>query len=186
MNVPEDRSQTQSLVHRILRTRGEARRWRFEIIHGIARNVTFHPGDPKVSIEVDGRQISLLDPGGPIAVSDGDSVVVVAGLGDPCVSSYYFNETTGSGSINYTQRQARRMLTAGATAALAAVAILLTTVVAARSESHGSGISALHVLLYIASIIAGGAILLSSCGALAIGVQARKVSTLLKFVIEGR
>jgi uncharacterized protein YjlB len=111
MNVPEDPSQTerrdlaraQSLArfHRMLSKRGEARRWRFEIIQGTARNVTYHPVDAKTTIEVSGQPIQLAAPNGdPIAVSEGDSVLIAARVGDPGCASVYFNETTGGGSIN--------------------------------------------------------------------------------------
>jgi hypothetical protein len=197
MNVPEDSSQTerrnpastQSLarVHRMLSKRGEARRWRFEIIQGTARNVSFQPGDTKATIEVDGRHIQLAVPGGdPLALSEGDDVLIAARLRDPCCGSVYFNETTGIGSINSTHNQARRMLTAGAVGALAAVAIILTTVLAARGDSHFSGIRVVHIAMYLVSIIVSGAIFVFSCFLFTIGVQMRKVCALVRFVADGR
>ena len=197
MKVPEDPSQTerrdlaraQSLARfqRMLSKRGEARRWRFEIIQGAARNVTYHPVDAKATIEVSGRPIQLAAPNGdPIAVSEGDNVLIAARVGDPCCASVYFNETTGGGSINSMYKSARRMLTAGAVGALAAVAIGLTTVLAARGESRLSANSMLHVPIYLVSITVSAAILLFSCTMFAISVHMRKVCALMRFVADGR
>jgi hypothetical protein len=197
MNVPEDPSQTersnlartQSLarVHRMLGKKGEARRWRFEIIQGTARNVTFHSGDTKATIEVDGRRIQLEVPGGdPIALSEGDEVLIAARLRDPSCGSVYFNETTGIGSIDSTHSQARRMLIAGAIGALAAVAIILTTALAARGDSHFSGIRVVHIAMYLVSTIVSGAIFVFSCFLFTIGLHMRKVCALVRFVADGR
>ena len=106
--------------------------------------------------------------------------------GRPCCAPVSFNETTGGGSINSTSKSARRMLTAGAVGALAAVAIVLTTVLAARGESRLSANTVLHVPIYLVSITVSSAILLFSCTMFAISVHMRKVCALMRFVADGR
>jgi len=184
MNVPEDaRAQSIARVHRMLNKAGEARRWRFEIIQGVARNVRLRPGDAEATIEVDGRQIQLPVPSGrPIALSEGDDVLIAARGGNPCQGLVYFNETARAGSIDFAHKQARRMLLAGAIGVLAAVAIVLTTVLAARGDSHVPGFNVVHRASYLMSIIVSAAILVFSCFVLTIGVHVRKACALVRFV----
>jgi hypothetical protein len=77
------------------------------------------------------------------------------------------------------------MLTTGAVGVLTAVAIFLTTVLAARGDAHLSGISVLHAPIYLASIIVSGAMFVFSGSMFTIGVHVRKVCSLVRFVADG-
>jgi hypothetical protein len=187
VSVPED-SHTRSIArfHRLLSKRGEVRRWRFEIIRGAARNVTFHSGDSTATIEVADREVQLTAPGGDaIALSEGDDVLIAARLGDPCRGSIYFNETKDTGSIDSAHKQALRMLTAGAAGALAAGAIVLTTILAARGDVHVSLLAVAHGALYLVSIAVSGVVFVLSCSLFALGLHLRKICALVRFVVEG-
>jgi hypothetical protein len=197
MSVPEDPDQTeqrnlartQSIArfHRMQSKRGEARRWRLEIIQGAAGNVKFYPRDNKVTLDVDGRHVELTAScGDPIALSEGDDVLIAARLGDPCRGLAYFNETTGLGSIDSMNRQARRMLASGVAGVLIAATIGLTAVLTARGDSPLSGTGMAHAAFYFLSIVISWAIFVFSCSLFAMGAHARKVCALLGFVANGQ
>jgi hypothetical protein len=146
-----------------------------ELIQGTVQNLTFEARDTRASFDVNQRKVQLTVPGGDrIALSEGD-VVRLAGRGlEPFRGLIYYNQTTGAGSIPSAHKHSLFLLMAGTAGLLVAAAILLTTILAARTQTL-SGISLLLVPVYLVCLIVSGAILVYSSSVVMTAIEVRKV-----------
>jgi hypothetical protein len=157
----ESISRVQSFWQRM----GEARRWKLELVRGTVLHMTFLGGANKAALNVDGREIELGLAEDSIQISVGDMVLLACSIRDPLHSGIYYNETTGAGSLESTHKTSRLLLAVGWLGVLVGGAILTTVVLAARRElAFFSASGMFHVLLYLVSIVGGGAVVvLGAC-----------------------
>jgi hypothetical protein len=166
--------------------RAEARRWRVEMVRGTVRDIAFPGEADKATLDVDGRKVELSLSEGAILISVGDTVLLAGSIGNPVRCHLYYNETTGSGSLESARKSARQLLIVGWLCVLVGLSILTTVALAARREPAFFSTSGMfHGVLYSVSMAAGGAAVMLSFGLLCFGTVLRKRWALVQFVVSG-
>lgn len=168
------------------RRKYDARRWQLELVRGTVREIAFSGQAKEATLDVDGRKIELSVSEGSILISVGDTVLVAGPRGDPVRSYIYYNQTTGSGSLEYARKTSRLTLAIGWLGMLVGLAILMTITLAARREpAFFSTPGMFHVLLYIVSVVGSGAIALFSLFMLIVATYNRKMLALVQSAASG-
>ena len=166
----------------------EARRIKHDLIRGTVRSISFsNVAKNEATLDVDGRAVELKTYKESIRVSPGDSVLLAASRKEPQHSNVYYNESTGSNSLEESRGISRQIMKAGAIGVLAGLSILTTVGLAVfREPAFWSTWGIFHILLYVISIIGGGAATLLGIFFFVLGALIRKTRTLVETVISGR
>jgi hypothetical protein len=160
---------------------GEAQRWKIELLQGVVRQIVVANDGHEATVEVEGRRIPLNISYGFIQISPGDEVLLVGQKREPFRAVAYYNATTEGSSLNAVKKTSRiTWITVWAGSGIAA-AILTTVVLAAvREPKFLSGIGLLHVVIYVTSILASGALLLIALLFLSFGASTRIIRRIIQ------